>query len=280
MISIGNKKRERGVSDSPLFILRRMLSMAVLMISVISVSAQSPISTKVYHHNPSGKYYGKMYIPKGAKYYIDLHPQTDVTIGVYDGYIDGINIYLTSVRLLEDRYMIDATKNECIFIVRSTSSEDVVAQPVGEELDNWMSTNGYRYYNATNAMMSDFMWATEKISNSTLMNKYAKKNIYVMANPAKNDLAFAYLNHQETGRDVQAGSLYIVTRKNYVNSRLNIIWNDEPDVVETEATKIDGVNHSTESRNDGAIYTLQGVRVSVPVKGHLYIRNGQKYIAQ
>lgn len=37
---------------------------------------------------------------------------------------------------------------------------------------------------------------------------------------------------------------------------------------------------NTQGKSNGAMYDLQGRKVAVPVKGQLYIKNGQKYIAQ
>lgn len=281
MILTGNSHKGRGASDSPLFSSNRLWVLTVAVMFTLMASAQGIISSKVYRHSENGRYYGKVYIPKGGKYYVDFHPKSNVSTGVFAAKIDGENIYLSSVRLLEERYMIDATNTAMAFVVRSTSSEDVVFNPVPADLSDWMDTNGYYYYDAIDARQNDLLFATEAISNATLNTKYPKKRIYAMANPSNHDLAFAVLNHQGTGRDLPKNSLYIISRKNFSNARLNIIWLDEPDSAdEMESTSINNVEKTAEDNDAAPIYTLQGVRVNQVKKGTLYIRNGKKYIAR
>ncbi len=56
-------------------------------------------------------------------------------------------------------------------------------------------------------------------------------------------------------------------------SRINVTFIDD------ELTGIMGVKEYLETlKNKGAIYNLQGVKVSAPVKGQMYIQNGKKFI--
>lgn len=279
MIWIG-KTKGRGAKNSSLFLLVSRLMVLALLLPALTAAAQSNITAKVSRNNPSGKYYGKINIPKGGKYYIDVHPSSGVTTGVYSAYIDGENIYLQSVMLVEGKYMIDATERDMPFIVRSTSPEDITAKVVDQKLSDWMDENEYFYYDATDARKNALLYAKAAISNETLMSTYPQKRIYVMANPAKNDLAFALLDHQNSGRGLAKNSLYLPSRKKYTSARLNIVWVDEPDADGTETTGIVTVSNSSETKDNDAIYTLQGVRVAEPAKGNLYIRNGKKYIAR
>jgi len=278
-ILIGNKSKERGDICSPLFFFCCRLLVLALLIPALATSAQTTITAKVARNNPAGKYYGKVNLPKGNKYYVDFHPAEGVTTGVYSAYIDGENIFLQSVGLVEGKYMIDASDRDMAFIVRSSSSDDIVVKVVDQDLSDWMDENDYFYYDAIDARRNTLIYATAAVSNATLMSTYPTKRIYVMANPAKNDLAFAVLDHQNTGRGLAANSLYLPSRKKYTAARLNIVWVDEPDSDDAGVTAIASVNTS-KAQADGAVYTLQGVRVAAPVKGGLYIRNGKKYIAQ
>ena len=281
MISTGKSIKRRGATNSPLFVYSRsLLFLALLFLPMCSI-AQSTISAKVFRHSTTSRYYGKIYLPAGGKYYIDFHPAQGVTTGVYAAYIDGESIYMQSVALVEGRYMIDASARDMTFVVRSTSSADIVAKPVNSELSDWMDTNGYYYYDAIDARRNALKYATTAISNESLISSYATKRIYVMANPARNDLAFAVLDHQNSGRSLPAGSLYLVSRKSYSSSRLNIVWTDEPDANSDEATAIESISEtSTDEGNDDAIYTLQGVRVETPLSSGLYIKNGQKFLVK
>lgn len=281
MILIGNKLlRGRGSESSPLSLFYKIWLALALLMPAITIAAQNTISAKVYRNNPNGKYYGRIYLPKGGKYYVDFHPAADVTTGVFSAYIDGENIYLQSAILVEGRYMIDATDRDMAFIVRSTSSDDVEAKIVDQELSDWMDENEYFYYDAIDARHNSLLYATEAISNETLMSTYPNKRIYVMANPAKNDLAFALLDHQNSRRGISKNSLYMPSRKKYTTTRLNIVWVNEPDADYAETTGIVTVSPTSMSKDDRSVYNLQGIRVSEPVKGHLYIRNGKKFIAE
>jgi len=60
---------------------------------------------------------------------------------------------------------------------------------------------------------------------------------------------------------------------NYVPSRIEVIWVDD------DMTGIEDVKSYIKSLNDSeAIYNLQGVKVTAPVKGQLYIQGGKKFI--
>lgn len=280
-ILTGNLNRGGGAVNSPLFLYYRQFLIVIMLFATLMVSAQSKISAKVYRKSTTSRYYGKINLPAGGKYYIDFHPAQGVTTGVYASYISGENIYMQSVTLVEGRFMIDATDRDMSFVVRSTSSDDIVAHPVSSELSDWMDTNGYYYYDATDARRNALKYTTTPISNESLVSSYANKRIYVMANPARNDLAFAIFDHQNSGRSLPAGSLYLVSRKSYSSSRLNIVWTDEPDATSDEATAIESISDtSTDEGYDDAIYTLQGVRVDNPVSSGLYIRNGQKFLVK
>lgn len=282
-ILIGNLIKGRGATDSSLFVFSCSFLLLAVMLFPMCAIAQSSISANVFRHSATGRYYGKINIPAGGKYYIDFHPAQGVTTGVYSAYVDGENIYMQSVTLVEGRYMIDATDRDMAFVVRSTASDDIVAKPVNSELSDWMDTNGYYYYDATDARRNALKYATAAISNASLNSSYANKRIYVMANPARNGLAFAILNHQNSARGLSAGSLYLVSRKSYSNARPNIVWMDEPDAISDETTAIEVVSETAKSVVDDSedvIYTLQGVRVSDPARGRLYIKNGQKFIVK
>ena len=279
MILTGKNILGRGVSNSPLYGFSRLFLSVVLLLSAIGLYAQSDVSVPVYRHDSNSRYYGKMFLPAGSKYYVDFHPADGVTIGVYSAYIDGENIFLQSSGLVEGRYMIDATERDMMFIVRSNTADNVVAHTVPADLSDWMDENEFFYYDATDARRNALKWATAAISNETLKTDYPKKRIYVMANPAKNDLAFALLDHRGTSRGLAQNSLYLVSRKNY-SARLNIVWTDEPDMDDAQTTGIHEFATTENPELDNACYTLQGVQVGEPQQGSLYIRHGKKVIAR
>ena len=72
------------------------------------------------------------------------------------------------------------------------------------------------------------------------------------------------------------GWWYMMLRKT-TGSSAKVVWMDD-----AEATGIFDVKNDVKAEKigDNAIYTLQGVRVSEPQKGQIYIMNGKKFIAK
>ena len=94
-----------------------------------------------------------------------------------------------------------------------------------------------------------------------------------MANPKKNNLAFAkYDQTKADAKDMAKGSVYVVTRADQY-ARLNVIWPE--DIDEESATAIQKIENNVEA-ND-VIYNLQGVRLNKAQKG-INIINGKKVI--
>ena len=78
-----------------------------------------------------------------------------------------------------------------------------------------------------------------------------------------------------TGAHINTGWYYMLLKKyEGAPAAARVVWMDD-----AEATAIYGVKE-VKPVVDGAIYTLQGVRVSAPVKGQIYIQNGKKFIAR
>ena len=58
-------------------------------------------------------------------------------------------------------------------------------------------------------------------------------------------------------------------------SRLNAIF-----VEPNEATAVMGIKEYRDMMQNGTVYNLQGVKVTAPVKGQMYIQNGRKFVAK
>lgn len=265
------------------FGIRKFRAFAILLTTMfisITMDAQT-ISTKVYGKTGENKYYGKLYIPKGGKWRIARTPKTNVMVTVYSSFLDGQDIYLYPVPQLIGYYWIDATETDQILMVRSKDgNDDVIAEKITDELDTEFLADGYYYFDASDKKKNRFQYATTTITNKVLRETktYNTRDIYVMANPAKNGLAFAKLDAEGTTRNLAQGSLYVLAKKGS-GTRLNVII--EEDEEGTENGNLTGIRSvETLSPDDDAIYTLQGVRVVSPKKGSLYIRNGRKFIAK
>jgi hypothetical protein len=233
--------------------------------------------------------YGRLYIPAGAgRYKIDAKYDKDSKkngVNVFYGNISGTDIYMNQLVQMDGYYWIDATEVAQTLIVRTSevgAAGDVIevsAEPVTEEEAAQLDADEIVFldtdwFDADMATKNSLRYATEEIVNAELQNnsEFKNKGIYVMANPKKNNLAFAKLDQYGTTRNMAKGSVYAVTRKASA-ARLNVIW--PADDEEGDATAIQTIEKAEES-ND-AIYNLQGVRVKNAQKG-LYIINGKKVI--
>ena len=83
-----------------------------------------------------------------------------------------------------------------------------------------------------------------------------------------------------TGSTIKEGQFFIACNKNPAGAgRLTTVWLDKDGNIESTDGELTGIE-SVESIdvNNGAVYTLQGVRIDSPAKGRLYIQNGKKII--
>ena len=248
------------------------------------VNAQTALTARVYGPDGAAKKYGKLYVPKGKKYCIKMRPSAGTTIGVYRAYVDGADIYLNKLDVQGGYFWIDATETAHALIVRSTSNDDIVAEVVTDEQDAMMADEGYYYFDKSEARKNKLQYASSKIDNATLLSSstYSSKNIYVMANPKTRGLAFALLEPISSHRDLNAGSLYILSKKSSSASQLNVVWLDDDDSFdnpestgETISTEINSLESS--SIDDAPAYSLDGRRVMNTNRATIYIRNGRVY---
>lgn len=235
--------------------------------------------------------YGRLYIPAGAgRYKIDAkYDETSKKNGVnvFYGNISGTDIYMNQLVQMDGYYWIDATEAAQTLIVRTSEvgaagdAIEVSAEPVTEEeaakLDAdeivFLDTD---WFDAAMAKKNSLRYATEEIVNAELQNnsEFKNKGIYVMANPKKNNLAFAHLDQYDgKSRNMAKGSVYAVTRKASA-ANLTVIWPEGDE--ESEATAISTVKTA---EIEGDIYNLQGVRVNKLQKG-INIINGKKVIVK
>jgi hypothetical protein len=227
-----------------------------------------------------GFYYGRIYVPQGGKWRVAKTPAKGVQAGVYRAYIDGADIYLSRLDSQGGYYWIDATETSHSLIVRSTSPADIIFESVSAADDAAMQAEGYYYFDKSESKKNKLATALETVLNANLAKTFNldKRCLYVMANPAKYGLAFIQLDPTASSVDLAKNSLYI-TGKKVSASRLNIIFTDDMEEP-VEATAIKDVKTSGTQQSDNAVYSLQGIRTAQPQKGHLYIKNGKKFVQQ
>lgn len=235
--------------------------------------------------------YGRLYIPAGAgRYKIDAkYDETSKKNGVnvFYGNISGTDIYMNQLVQMDGAYWIDATEAAQTLIVRTSEvgaagdAIEVSAEPVTDEEAAQLDADEIVFldtdwFDAAMAKKNSLRYATEEIVNAELQNnsEFKNKGIYVMANPKKNNLAFALLDQYNTTRNMAKGSVYAVTRKASA-ANLTVIWPEGDDEMNDAATAIQSIEKAVEDNE--AIYNLQGVRLNKVQKG-INIINGKKVI--
>lgn len=230
--------------------------------------------------------YGRLYIPQGNGMYYKIDAKATATangVNVFSGHLDGDKIYMKQLDTYEGYYWIDAVDANQVFVVRCsdlTATEVVAEQASDEEIADYKSGSSENvfWFAKADAKKNCLKYATAAVVNQELQNnaEFKNKTIYVMANPAKYNLAFAKKNQYTTTFAMPQGAIYVLsnTDPQAAAGRLQVIFDDEVDN-QDNATAIESVKNA--AAEDGAIYNLQGVRVSGNQKG-VYIINGKKVI--
>lgn len=258
--------------------LRQLFTIFLLTAFTLQASSQN-LSYKVYKRDGDKYYFGKVLIPQSGKYKMKRNPTADVTVELYYGHIDTKwnRIYMMNMVITEGCYYIDATSCTHAFVVRTNTPDDVILEPATPEDEDVITSNSSFWFNSAFGVQNKLRFNSEMVTNSVLRENatYKTKNIYAMANPVRRGLAFAWIDQFNTTLNLPANSLYILGKQTSSAPELEVVWPD--DEFET-STAIKTVNKN-ETIND-AVYSLQGQRVTNMVKGHIYIRNGRKFVAQ
>ena len=259
--------------------MMRQLLTAFLMVAFSLQCAAQNLTYNVYKRDGESYYFGKVLVPQSGKYKMKRNPTANVTVELYYGHIDikWNKIYMMNMVVTEGYYYIDATNCTHAFVVRTNTPDDVVLEPATAADEEVIVANDSFWFNSAFGVQNKLRFNSAVVTNSVLRENasYKTKKIYVMANPVKRGLAFAWLDQFGTTRNLPANSLYILGKQTSSSPELEVVWPD--DEFET-STAIKTVNKN-ETIND-AVYSLQGQRVTNMVKGHIYIRNGRKFVAQ
>jgi len=253
----------------------------------ISTSEVAPtaadVTAKVVAAKNGNYKYGKLYLPKGKnlKYKVDAKVSGSKNgVNVFSGHLDNDNIYMKQLDTYKGFYWIDATKADQVFVVRTSdmTATEITVEFV-DDADELNDAKNYYWFLDTDANKNCLRYATSAVVNQELQNntEFKGQTIYMMASPAKYNLAFAQLDqYADSKKDLPKNSIYVVspTDPRTAAARLNVIF-DDPNETEGNTTAIESVE--LENAQDGAIYNLQGVRVNKAGKG-IYVINGKKVI--
>lgn len=231
----------------------------------------------------------------GAKVKLTLY-------GTYTDEDDALNsstIYMVPLKVTNGFYHIGKADNE-IIIAKAEKATDFTLTDAVKSHKVAVSVTGYTPANEslwTGLHNSELYIAANIMTNQQLVDKTASdwygpvdiyrggstivEDLYIMTDPAKNkgfriDKTIIEKKTDGTGAYINEGWYYMLLKKyEGAPAAANVVWMDD-----SEATGIFGITEKKTVVEDGAIYTLQGVRVSATQKGQIYIMNGKKFIAQ
>ena len=268
-----------------MFFLSRFIVSFLLLAGIsLQAAAQNP-SCKVSKRDGDNFYFGKMYIPQGSgKYKLKRTLSDDGFVILYFGQLDHSNLYMKRMAVTEDRYYVDATECSHALVVRTNVPDDVEMVPATAEDDEIIKDNNSYYFNKALSVQNGFKYTEEEVPNNVLQEStaYKKKNIFVMADPQSEGIAFNWLDQFGTTENLPANSLYITGSQKSTGSEITLLWPDDDIEV---VTGVKGVQNADITDRTGkvmdGVYTLTGQKVGTAAdfenlpKG-LYIVNGRK----
>ena len=225
-----------------------------------------------------------------------------------DNALNASTIYMVPLKVKDGYYHIAKTDNEVIIakvtkagdadftLTDAVKSHKVAVAVTGYVAGNeslWPGLHNSELYIAQNIMTNQQLIDKTAVDGITPVDIYrgtpnVVEDLYIMTDPSKNkgfriDKTIIEKKTDGTGAYINEGWYYMLL-KHYNGSAAaapRVIWMD--DASDSEITGILEVKHDAAQENaskSNGIYTLQGVRVSAPVKGQIYIMNGKKYIAK
>jgi len=247
-----------------------------------------PTTIFVYGRADAEYFYGKMTLDATKKYAIDKETVDGEQVTVYSAFVDSKDqkIYMDPLALNNGQYIIGnaaAMTNSVqavIIRVKNPQTTTAVAKVDGGLSAKVVYTetaaeSTMRYKSGQTTPFNDLQSSTKLFSSDFIGTNYVGKTLYAMKNPAKEGkLAWGIVSVDSY---LPKESAFVETIEGASAPELSVVWLDE--VGQDDYTGIIEKVTGQQANNDGAIYNLQGVRVSNVQKG-LYIKNGKKFIVK
>lgn len=197
---------------------------------------------------------------------------------VYSAFVDGKaqNIYMDALAQNNDQFIVE--KGQAV-VVRVKNPNNPETYTKGTVTGKMSVVKAYTTdeestmrYNKTGNIVNDLQVSPIVFSSDYIGTNYVGKTLYAMANPLKEGkLLWQKVNKSSY---MPKGALFVETAET-ATARLNVVWLDGSEDVTGIIERL-----NDQKFNNDAIYNLQGVRVSAPVKGQIYIKNGKKFIVK
>ena len=230
----------------------------------------------------TGFYYGKVYVPKGKKYAFKKETAKEKgDIVVYSAFVDSKDqkIYMDPLAIVDGEYVAD---EENVVIVRIKDPQTVTAREkdgyefvsdaICEETDHGSTMRSL--YIGKWQVYNHLQMTTKVFSSDYIGTTYVGKTLYAMGNPAiEGKLLWKKIDVKSY---LPKDAVFVVTEEQPASaSELEVVWLDGTENVTGIIERLS----DEQSNENGAVYNLQGVRVSNAQKG-IYIKNGKKFIVK
>lgn len=254
--------------------------------NIVDVVDPVPTYLTVYGRADAEYFYGKMALDPAKKYAINKQTEAGEQVTVYSAFVDASDkkIYMDPLAITNGQYIIgDAValaNSKKAVIIRLKKTDATVTAAVAKvegglsaqvEYSETADPSTMRYTTG-GVMVNDLQISSKLFSSDFIGTTYVGKTLYAMMNPAKEGkLSWGKV-------DVDS---YLPKEAAFVETaeadaaRLSIVWLDGSEDVTGIIERL-----NDQKFNNDAIYSLQGVRVSAPVKGQIYIKNGKKFFVK
>ena len=234
----------------------------------------------VLENNGTGSYYYAKFFGAGD-YKIAKATEDGKKVIAYGAYVDASDnaVYMEQLHIINGYYYIPTNVP---VIVKAEANAVKALSAAGEGLSsmNLASTTNY---------VSELAYLTDETVGTALMNKpndldwtvvagptttvdNTDYDLYALAKISKYNITWKKFGAATT---LPEGTFYVRCAKAAgAPDMLNVVWTDGSE--ESTATGIENVN--AKQQFDSEIFNLQGIRVSEPVKGQIYIQNGKKFM--
>jgi hypothetical protein len=213
-------------------------------------------------------------------------------------------VYMVPLQVFNGQYAIPE-ENTHLIIAKAVATEGTITDPdvkvyYTTDIDGknsvWDQLQGATYEADADAdnyrvfKKSDDTWTNQELNNAIIRHLGGDApavdgaEIWIMTDPSKyrgfrvdrND--FVASTPTSDGAFIAEGWYFALLNSYPAGAAARVIWLDEAEATAIFDVKDIKVKDALQ-QNDGAIYNLQGIRVSKPGKG-LYIQNGKKFVVK